>query len=336
MVDLPYPAPLQDRPIPMGLPRQTGSLLRAARTLVESLPADAVLLVTETDLDWDAVRAELAGCRLLVAAEHLKLQEKLQSRDDLLLLDHEPIPVPSMERLSISLLKAISAGHLQPGAEVVVVYNGIGGEQAKPEPIDTLSIIHLGEHLERLTAHDLRQIETDIPLETLRLAATLASEVGREGREGKPVGTIIVVGDTRKVLSMCRPINFNPFRGYAKGERDLRERKVREQIKDIAQLDGAILIDKAGVAVAACLYLEVGAEGINVSKGFGSRHWAGAAISRKTDAIAFVVSQSSGTVRVFQDGEVVMHIEPLARPHVWQPIRLEARSDEDESDGAPD
>ncbi|HEY8504048.1 MAG TPA: diadenylate cyclase, partial [Gemmataceae bacterium] len=222
---------------------------------------------------------------------------------------------------------------LQPGADIVVIYNGIGGEEGRPEPIDTLSIIHLGEHLERMTAQDLRRLDTDIPLETLRLVATLATEIGREGREGHPVGAILVVGDTRRVLSMSRPINFNPFRGYSKAERDLRDRKVREQIKDIAQLDGAILISRDGFAVAACLYLEVGGvDGISVSKGFGSRHWAAAAISRKTNAIAFCVSQSSGTVRVFQKGELVMHIEPLSRPHVWQPIRLEAM---ERRDGEP-
>jgi DNA integrity scanning protein DisA with diadenylate cyclase activity len=161
----------------------------------------------------------------------------------------------------------------------------------------------------------------------LRLVVDLASEIGREGREGKPVGTIIVVGDTRKVLSMSQPINFNPFRGYSKEERDLRDRRVREQIKDIAQLDGALLVDREGIAIAACVHLNVPAEGVSVSKGFGSRHRAAAAISRKTNAVAVCVSQSSGTVRLFQDGEVVLHVEPLARPHIWQPFRLETQED---------
>jgi hypothetical protein len=35
------------------------------------------------------------------------------------------------------------------------------------------------------------------------------------------------------------------------------------------------------------------------------------------------VSQSSGTARLFLAGEVRLHIEPLARPHIWQPFRLE-------------
>jgi DNA integrity scanning protein DisA with diadenylate cyclase activity len=153
----------------------------------------------------------------------------------------------------------------------------------------------------------------------------LATEIGREGREGKPVGTMLVVGDTKRVLAMSRPLNFNPFRGYSTAERDVRDRRVREAIKDLAQLEGAILIGRDGIAVAACMYLDVTAEGITLSKGLGSRHWTAAAISKKTACIAVAVSQSSGTVRIFQDGEVMLHIEPLARPHTWQPFHLETR-----------
>src|SRR5436305_1366020 len=76
----------------------------------------------------------------------------------------------------------------------------------------------------------------------------LATEIGREGREGKPVGTTLVVGDTKRVLSLSRPLNFNPFRGYSAAERDVRDRRVREAIKDLAQLEGAILIGRDGIA----------------------------------------------------------------------------------------
>src|SRR5205807_204724 len=229
------------------------------------------------------------------------------------------------ERMSLALLNAVAAEKLHTGADVVALYNGIEAEQGKPEHIDSLSIIHLGEHLERLSAQELRKLDTQVPLETLRAVVDLATAIGREGREGKPVGTMFVVGDTRKVLSMSRSINFNPFRGYSEKERDIRDRRVREQIKDIAQLEGAIIIRRDGVAEAACMYLDVLAEGITLSKGLGSRHWAAAAISQKTNAIAVGVSQSSGAVRIFQDGQVVLRIEPLARPLVWRHFEMEAK-----------
>ncbi|HEX4588779.1 MAG TPA: diadenylate cyclase, partial [Gemmataceae bacterium] len=316
-----------------GLPHQTIGLLRAARHLYAELPADALVLITETPLDWDAVLFHLPGCRLFIAAQNRALAQRIKAHDKITLLDLEADPRPIEDRISLSLLKAVASGELQPGAHIVLLYNGIAAEPGRPEPIDSLSVIHLGEHLERLTASDLRRLNTQVPLDVLRTVVDLATEIGREGREGKPVGTMLVVGDTKRVLGMSRPLNFNPFRGYSAEERDVRDRRVREAIKDLAQLEGAILIGRDGIAVAACMYLDVPAEGITLSKGLGSRHWAAAAVSKKTQAIAVAVSQSSGTVRIFQAGEVVLHIEPLARPHIWQPFRLETREGDGEGDG---
>jgi diadenylate cyclase len=316
----------------MPLAKQTAALLDSARDIVRSLPADAVLLLTETDLDWDYVYAHLKGCRVLIAAESRELTDKLSKNSDLDVINLDPGPVPTRERMSLALLNAVNTGHLKPGAHVVILYNGIANPEDLPEPIDSISLVHLGEHLEQLTLQDLRKLDTHVPLDTLRLVINLATEIGREGREGKPVGTILVVGDTRKVMSMSSSLNFNPFRGYSKEERDLKDRKVRESVKEFAQLDGAIVIDPEGIAWAACISLNAEKKGTAVSKGFGTRHLAAAAISRKTSAISVCVSQTSGTVRVYHQGEEVMHIEPLNRPHVWQPLRLEALETE-EGDG---
>ncbi|MGE3806953.1 MAG: DNA integrity scanning protein DisA nucleotide-binding domain protein [Gemmataceae bacterium] len=306
----------------MALPRQTLALLDSAQQLVRQLPADAVLLLTETDLDWDAVLEKLPGCRLLVSAHDQAVSKKLKEHPGLTVVDFEATATPTDERLGLALLEAVAREHLQPGAHVVALYNGIDTED-KPEQIDSLSVIHLGEHLERLSAKELRQLGTYVPLDVLRAVVDLATEIGREGREGQPVGTMFVVGDHRRVLAMCRPINFNPFRGYSKDERDVRDKKVREQIKDLAQLEGAFIIRKDGIVEAACMYLDVPAEGITLSKGLGTRHWSAAAISKKTKGVALAVSQSSGTVRIFQDGRVVLHIEPLARPMVWRHFEQE-------------
>jgi DNA integrity scanning protein DisA with diadenylate cyclase activity len=299
-------------------------LLQAARQLVHELPADAVLLLTETDLDWPAVREQLGRCRFLVAAEDPALNESLKQNPDLTVVDLEPGRASTKERLSMALLEAVRSEQLRHGADVVVLYNGIEESGDAPEPMDSLSVIHLGEHLERLSARDLRRLETHVPLETLRAVVSLALAIGREGREGHPVGTMFVVGDTRKVLSMSRPMNFNPFRGYGQEERDIKNRAVREQIKDIAQLEGAIIIRRDGVAVAACMRIEAPAKGFRVDMGLGTRHAAAAAVSKTTKAIAVAVSQSSGSVRLYQNGEMVLHIEPLDRPLTFGPVQMDA------------
>src|SRR5947209_488146 len=109
----------------MALAPQTIALLQAARQMVHHLPADAVLLLTETDLDWPAVLAHLDGCRLLVAAEDRELTETLKERTDLTVLDIDPGPSPTQERMSMALLEAVRTEELNNGADVVALYNGI-------------------------------------------------------------------------------------------------------------------------------------------------------------------------------------------------------------------
>jgi len=78
-----------------------------------------------------------------------------------------------------------------------------------------------------------------------------------------------------------------------------------------------------GTVEAAGRILDAPAEGLTLSKGLGSRHWAAAAISKVTNAIAIAVSESTGTVRLFQNGVVVLRIEPMDRAMKWREETLE-------------
>src|SRR4029453_14711239 len=133
-----------------------------------------------------------------------------------------------------------------PRAPVVGVYRGF-----EVHPIDSMSYIELDEHLGRLTARDLRQLETSVPLETLKTVIDLAVAKGRDGRRGKPFGTMFVVGDTRKVVQHSQPAGFDPVRGYNRSERDLHDPRVREAVKEIAGLDGAFIINAEGIVEKA-------------------------------------------------------------------------------------
>ena len=89
-------------------------------------------------------------------------------------------------------------------------------------------------------------------------------------------------------------------------------------------MDGAFVVSADGTIEASCRYLDCSAANVTLSKGLGSRHWAAAAISRATNAVAVTVSQSNGTVRIFQNGEVVLRIESyLRRPMVWKGFEYE-------------
>ena len=117
-----------------------------------------------------------------------------------------------------------------------------------------------------------------MPLDTLKTVIDLAVELGREGREGKRVGTMFVVGDTRKVASQAHAAGYDPVRGYNRKERNLHDPRNRESVKEIAQLDGAFLVSADGTVEKSCQVVDASHANITISKGLGSRHWAAAAL----------------------------------------------------------
>lgn len=307
------------------------TLYSSAIRLSEATDADAVLLLLEGPADWARLSRMAGQEKLLVAADTPEaLAGAAESGLHAIVLDMADNPV--YHRLTQALLEAVADDILAPGSSVVAIYSGFDADI-----LDSVSLIHLGEHLDRLTGRDLRRLETRVPLDTLKTVVDLAVEIGREGREGKPVGTLIVVGDTRKVLAHSHSAGFDPVRGYNRKERNLADRRVRDGIKEIAQMDGAILVSSDGTVEAACRYLDASAATITLSKGLGARHWAAAAISRATNAVAVTVSQSNGTVRIFQNGEVMLRIEPFQRrPMVWKDFETEPPSPESRAKPKPE
>ncbi len=308
---------------PLRFTERFKTLYNLAVRVSESVEADAVLLLLEGPADWSRLKTLAGDEKILVAADtHEQLEGATEAGMDVVVLNMSDSPV--YDRLTQAVLEAVADDILAPGSCVVALYSGF-----EAETMDSVSIINLGEHLDRLTGRDLRQLETRVPLDTLKTVVDLAIEIGREGREGKPVGTMFVVGDSRKVMAKSHPVGFDPVRGYNRKERDLDDARVREGIKEIAQMDGAIIVSSDGIVEAACRYVDSSAATITLSKGLGSRHWAAAAISRATKAVAITVSESNGTVRLFQNGEVMLRIEPIhRRPLVWKDFEYEPPSGE--------
>ncbi|QEH35357.1 DNA integrity scanning protein DisA [Aquisphaera giovannonii] len=295
----------------LGTPQQVLSLACEA---AQRLGAAGILVIPDGPLDWDLVPTSCGGVPVLAASASDRQLDAIRGRG-IVAIEVEPSEAAIAERITLALIEAVANDLLKAGARVVVVYSGF-----EAEALDSLTVIRLGEHLERLTARDLRALEEWVPFETLKAVVDTAVEIGREGREGKAVGSLIVVGDARNVLARTRPLGFDPFKGYRRKERNVRDVRVREAIKEIAQMDGAFVVARDGTVEAACRLIDAPMAGLTLTKGLGTRHWAAAAITAVTKALAVVVSQSNGTVRLFQDGEVILRIAPMrhARAMKWQ------------------
>ncbi len=150
-----------------------------------------------------------------------------------------------------------------------------------------------------------RQINTAV----LEQAVALAVEIAREGREGRKIGTLFVVGDSGEVMKNSKPLILDPLQGHADDSKHIDDPNVRETLKELAQLDGAFVVSNAGVVESAARYIDTTSADLNLPLGLGSRHMAAASISRSTNAVAVAVSESS-MVRVFDNGELISEIIP--------------------------
>ncbi|MDR3569267.1 MAG: diadenylate cyclase [Syntrophobacteraceae bacterium] len=145
--------------------------------------------------------------------------------------------------------------------------------------------------------------------ETLKEVVILAVEIAREGREGRRIGTMFVVADTENVMNHSRSLILDPLLGHPPEAKRISDPDMRETIKELAQLDGAFLVSDDGTVVSACRYLDSFSEGIDLPLGLGSRHMAAASITKLTNSVAVVVSESS-VVRIVEDGQIVSEIIP--------------------------
>jgi diadenylate cyclase len=155
----------------------------------------------------------------------------------------------------------------------------------------------------------------------------LAVEIAREGREGRRVGTLFMLGDEVAVLARSRPLILDPLLGHPESSRHITNLNLRGTIKELAQLDGGFVVSRDGVVLSACRYLDAAAALGDVPLGLGSRHIAAANMSAVTKAVGIVVSESS-VVRLFCHGQLVGEIIPELwmmdhAPHIRGAVKRE-------------
>jgi len=153
---------------------------------------------------------------------------------------------------------------------------------------------------------------TEYDPDVLESLIGLAVEIGREGREGRRIGTLFTLGDENAVLARSRVLILDPLSGHPESSLHVTNLNLRGTIKELAQLDGGFVVSRLGNFVSACRYLDAVAPAVDVPLGLGSRHIAAANMSAVTKAVGIVVSESS-VVRLFCHGQLVAEIIP----EVW-------------------
>lgn len=216
------------------------------------------------------------------------------------------VPFPTLDRfdqVELALLFAVSRGLVSRG-DTVVSLSGVPSSGF----LDSLLVIDVGREFPTVFAKSTESALGDVEPQVLEKVLLIATDIAREGREGRPVGTTFVLGDYERVVRYCRQMVINPFRGYSEEEKSILDPSLEETVKEFSTIDGAFILRGDGVIMSAGTFLRPEKAAPNLPSGLGARHAAAAALSQNTACVAVVVSQS-GTVSVFKGGGLVMGLE---------------------------
>jgi len=282
---------------------QNESMMEFACRFAEEIQAKAILLYGEVAQDLLSKKGEVPSFdTILITREKDDAQQKAGFFSSVINIPN--VNVTRLGQIKVAITKGLATGLFKKG-DTLVCLTGV----PKFGYIDSLFVIDVGREFEILISEEVSHIFEDIRPEVFEAVLNIALELAYQGREGRQVGTIFVLGDDEKVLELSRQMIINPFMGYAEEERNILDRNLKETIKKFSALDGAFVVRGDGVLVTAGRHLNAALETKDFPQGLGSRHIAAAGITSVTGAIAIVISESTGTVRIFKNGRLFVDIE---------------------------
>lgn len=198
-------------------------------------------------------------------------------------------------------------------AVIIAMTRGIFGSSDKicciggikdSNAIDSITILDIGKHFSSIFSQK-NLLPDNIKPQVLERVIDLATELAIEGREGKPVGCLFVLGNQQELKPHLKQLILNPFSGYKPEDRNILNPFMEETVKEYSLIDGAFIIDEDGIMMSAGTLIHTPDFKLRLPGGLGARHAAAYAISLMTDCIAIVVSSSTGYITMFRKGQTI-------------------------------
>ena len=272
-------------------------IFQKAFELAKEIKADAVLFCADSKKDIEMAKA----CDLFYEINPILVitDKGLRNRcEKELFLVADIINV--YKKAKICIAGAVEEGHVK--IEDLVVFIDTLRDESDNAIITMRATPYIDNGIYSILAHT-----SEIDPLVIYYALRIAIQLGKKGREGKPVGTTFIVGDSGDVLRHSTQITYNPFEGsYV----EISNKGVVSMIKEYSRLDGAFIISGKGKIVAAARYLESGKDDLVLPQGLGARHMSAAWMSKITNALAIVLSESDNMIRIFAKGQLVLELDP--------------------------
>ena len=282
------------------------SVISSAVSLAKDLKATALIFLADAVEENDFLNSIKSRKKVIIITSNKSRFEKDDKRfTDL--IQAPSFPASRTGQIKIGILLALSRSLIKKNDRVVCVSGN-----SNTGKFDTVISMDVEKEFQFFFSEARTILPPDVKPEVLERVLGLASEIAIEGREGKPTGTIFVLGDTNSVNANVRQLIINPFRGYSEAERSILDPGLDETIKEFASIDGAFIITGDGTVLSAGSYLRPPPEAdIDIGampSGFGARHAAAAGITVCTNALAITISESTGMVSIFKNGTIMLSI----------------------------
>ncbi|MBN2131610.1 MAG: diadenylate cyclase [Sedimentisphaerales bacterium] len=288
----------------------THALIDHAAKLYGKAAASDILLYADVFADFSELKAMLASFQginfVLATRNEQAARTALEAVREVVVVPD--IRLTRMGQIKVAVLVGLSTGVFERGDRLVCL-SGI----AESATLDTIVVMEVGKEFEMFAPAGEDEIRDSVNTEVFNEVLKLAVTLGNEGREGKPVGTMFVIGAAKELAPYTRQMVLNPFRGYSEDERRIFDRNVQETIKEFSLIDGAFVITNDGIVETAGAYLVPPSSAEDLPRGLGARHHVAAGLTSCTSATAITVSESTGTATVFQNGRIFVEIEPPRR-----------------------
>jgi len=287
---------LQVRPIPVQHNRINRLMIREAERVARGAQCDAIMVLGDTYAGGIEPAAWFPTTKTILVTRNA-VDKDAASKVFAHVIQMRSYSQQRMSQLRSAILVALTRGAIAFDDRLCCL-GGIAGSNQ----FDTVVVVDVEREFQTLLTGQSDLLPDDVKPEVLERVLAVATELAIEGREGKPVGSLFVVGDSSTVEKLTKPLVLNPFYGYKEEDRNILNPFMDETVKEFSTIDGAFIIRGDGVVVSAGSLIQATDMEHLLPSGLGSRHAAAAAISVAAKCISIVVSSSTGQVTLFRRG----------------------------------
>jgi len=278
-------------------------ILKEAETVGKGAKCGCILIFGDTFAGGVEISQEFKGFKTVLVTQGASENTGQRKNVDFV-LPVRPYSNNRLSQLRSAVLIGLTRGIFQFNSRLCCV-----GGIPQSNQFDTIVVVDVEREFRTIIGLDTKMLPDDVKPEVMERVLAIATELSVEGREGKPIGCLFILGDVEHVKQYTKPLVLNPFYGYREEDKNILNPFMDETVKELSFIDGAFIIRGNGVLEAAGTLVHTPEYHHSLPSGLGTRHAAAASITLATDCLAVVVSSSTGQVSLFRRGEMLPLME---------------------------